>query len=119
MLESRREGYLHRIAVRRIELGFTQHEVAELCGLHVDTVRSIETRDTYREKVNLVTARALTEGLDCQLHTLFEGRELTHIGRPARTGRPLRQEDSLRLGPLCKKCYVATPFATSKCENCG
>lgn len=79
---------MHKIEMRRIELDFSVAEVAILCDVSPQTIYRIES-ESGKHKVRQDTARSIALGLDSQLHTLFERSELTHLGRPPKTGHPI------------------------------
>jgi transcriptional regulator with XRE-family HTH domain len=90
---------MHKLKLRRLELGFTQEEVVELTGISISTIQGIEGNKQH--KIRFDVAAAIAEGLDSQLHTIFDARELSHLGRPAKTGRPIVNIASKRRGSRC------------------
>lgn len=99
------EAILHKIELRRLELGFTQAEVAILCGVSIDTICRIES-ETSEFKTRFDTARLIADGLESQLHTLFEPMELSHLGRPPQTGGKITHIATKQKGATCPSCWT-------------
>ena len=114
---------MHKIELRRIELGFSVADVAILTGLSQGTIYRIESENPDGYRVRLDTAQAIAYGLDSQLHTLFDGEELSHLGRPAHTGRPIVDIQTKRkTGQRCPECNVISSHkeleqGRSECHN--
>jgi DNA-binding XRE family transcriptional regulator len=92
------------IQLRRIELGLSVADVAVLTGICTSTLYRIEREEPDRFHTRLDVAQAIAYGLDSQLHTLFNPDELSEIGRPAKTGRPIVNISSKRRLARCSEC---------------
>lgn len=84
-------------------------KLAELTGLSENTIRAIE-QDTVRRKTHYTTAFLLEGALDME-GMLFHPSELSKIGRPATTGRPLegKQTACASFETLCPNCCLIVP----------
>lgn len=68
-----------QVVARRVELGLSQRELAELCGTTQSAVARFESA---RRPPKLDTLAAIAEALDCTLEVTFRPRT-----RPTRTRR--------------------------------
>ena len=68
-----------QVVTRRVELGLSQRELAELCGTTQSAVARFESA---RRPPKLDTLAAIAEALDCTLEVTFRPRT-----RPTRTRR--------------------------------
>jgi DNA-binding XRE family transcriptional regulator len=78
----------HPVASAREDKGWTRQDLADASGLDVRTIRHIEN-GTRRYKTNESVAIALAHALGLKVTDLFTAEELSHLGRPARTGAPI------------------------------
>jgi transcriptional regulator with XRE-family HTH domain len=105
-----------RLRALRGELGLTLAEVAELSGLSLGTLLRIENHpEMYR--VNYSTAEALADALYVEVSDIFDAEDLSNLGRPARTGRPLGS--ARRVTRLCEDCHLVAPSYAGACAQCG
>lgn len=104
----------HELRRVRHSLGLTVQELSELSGISVGTIYRIESGDkTY--KINDQTARALADALYLQMLDVFKGDELSHLGRPPKTGKPI--VTPLRRKKICTVHHLETPM-TGICDFC-
>lgn len=125
---------VHRLQQLREAIPFSIAELAEYANLSPDTIRRIEEGSEY--KTSYRTAAILAEVFDCEIGDIFEKKELSHLGRPPQTGKPIKvtttQEVKIehtdgsvdtitvshtRQGAICPTCYLAMPLS-GICENC-
>ncbi|MFZ2126134.1 MAG: helix-turn-helix transcriptional regulator [Candidatus Microsaccharimonas sp.] len=107
---------LHKIEIRRRELGLSIAEVAKRSGIAETTIRGIEAETPNGYKTRFDVAKAIAAGLESQTHTLFDAIELSHLGRPAKTGRPIADIDEKRTEKPCPSCNYILP-SNGKCNN--
>jgi DNA-binding XRE family transcriptional regulator len=128
---------LHPVQQHRERAGLSLAELAELTGLSVSTLQKIE-HETSEYKINRGVAIILADAFYCKVEDLFDRHELSHLGRPPLTGRPIvmerieftmrttssdgRQTElqvaRTRQGIPCPNCYVVMPM-TNVCDDCG
>ena len=98
----------------RLSLGLTVQELSELSDISVGTIYRIESGDkTY--KINDQTARALADALYLQMLDVFKGDELSHLGRPPMTGKPI--VTPLRRKKICPVHHLELP-SVGVCDFC-
>jgi transcriptional regulator with XRE-family HTH domain len=91
-------------------------DLAVLSEISPCTIYRIESGDTTY-KVNIGTAEALAYALDVPVEQLFTSLELSHIGRPPHTGKPIGvhiEEDE----DICPGCFIKRPVS-GVCDTCG
>lgn len=68
--------------------------------------------------MNEGVAKALADALDTEVYSIFDKTELSHLGRPPHTGRPIV---ALRIvgenEMICSGCNLAVPRAVG-CDMC-
>lgn len=111
---------LHPLTIVRRQLEMNITTLSRLSGVAVETITRIEKGSERR--VNYSTAEALADAVKQPLHTLFFSDDLTHVGRPARTGCPVTREvKRATSGVFCFNCFLeaANKLPEDGCENCG
>ena len=108
----------HNLRTKREEYGLSICDLSVLSDISVSAISSIESgRKPY--KTNVGVALALAKALDCEVGDLFAKSELSHLGRPPHTGKPLSVEQELfPRDVLCLGCFLVVP-AHIGCDNCG
>lgn len=70
-------------------------------------------------KVNETTAKALAHALDLFVGELFDDSEVSHLGRPAHTGKAIGKFQVLgEHEMLCPGCHLVVPRAVG-CFDCA
>jgi DNA-binding XRE family transcriptional regulator len=119
----------HALYYARVDAGLTREELADLTGLSLGTIWKIETKSS-EFKTNRKVAELLAEALELPVRELFDSHELSHLGRPPLTGRPIGsstaitvvQTTTVMVGSneaLCTCCYLVVPCWGGECDNCG
>ena len=104
----------HELRHVRSGLGLTVKELSELSGISIGTIYRIESGDkTY--KINDQTARAIADALYLQMLDVFKGDELSHLGRPPMTGKPI--VTPLRRKKICPVHHLVLP-SVGICDYC-
>ena len=108
---------LHPLQIKREAEGLTLEELAELATVSPVTISVIE-KGTSPYKTNEGVAQALADALYVNRSELFSPYELSHLGRPPGTGRPI---GALRLiksyEAICKGCNLVFHRAIG-CTEC-
>ena len=124
----------HRVQILREANGLTVGELAELAGIHPNTLRAIE-KGTSRFKTQWSVAERLAGALYVKVSDLFlVDIELSPLGRPAGTGGDsvtitqetivyeritfTRQTLTMRGEAYCHNCFLVVP-STPHCTQCG
>ncbi|GEM_PF-1666926 len=126
---------MHKLKKLRKDVGFSVEELAEYTGLSVSTIRGIEN-GTSQFRTNIGVAQILADTFDCDVNDIFASEELSHLGRPPLTGKPIGhvtsmlevsvtkngQTETFRLfheleGNACERCHIVMPL-TGKCPFC-
>lgn len=99
-------------------LGWTAHRLAVKAGLHTGTVmRALIPGGTV--KTNVTSAEAIARALGLYMEDIYWVNGLTHQGRPAETGTPLRVAERQHCtDDVCPVHHLALP-ATKVCDLCG
>lgn len=107
---------LHRLRNYRESYGLTVKDLSILSDISVGAIHRIESGNSPY-KTNEGVALALAAALDVEVHDLFDQSELSHLGRPPHTGKPitLRLVESHEM--LCPGCHLIVPQA-SGCDSC-
>ena len=105
----------HHLRQVRTSLGLTVPELSELSGISNGTIYRIESGDTtYR--INDRTALALADALYLQMLDIFKRDELSHLGRPPMTGKPIIMP--LRRKKICPVHHLQLP-TIGVCDFCA
>lgn len=109
---------MHKLRNYRESYGLTIAELSILSDISVDAIRRIESgHNPY--KVNDGVAKALAHALDLEVDDIFTPSELSHLGRPPHTGKPI---EDLRLVSehemVCDGCHMVVPRAVG-CADCA
>ena len=108
----------HKLRVKREEYGLTICDLSVLSDISVAAISRIESgHNPY--KTNTGVAFALAKALDCEVGDLFEQTELSHLGRPPHTGKPLTVEQQcFPREVVCPGCNLLVP-SHQGCDDCG
>lgn len=100
----------------RTGLELTICDLAELSGISKGTILRIENNSScYR--TSLEVAQVLAAALYLSVSDIFNVAMLSDLGRPARTGVPLRRKPKVRKTDLCPRCHLTLP-CTGQCDYC-
>ena len=109
---------MHKLRNYRESYGLTVAELSVLSDISVGAIHRIESGNNPY-KVNEGVAMALAHALDVTVETLFAQTEVSHLGRPPHTGKPI---GSLKLvndhEMLCPGCNLLVPRAVG-CDTCA
>lgn len=109
---------MHKLRNYRESYGLTVANLSVLSDISVGAIHRIESGNNPY-KVNEGVALALAHALDLEVGQLFDKSELSHLGRPPHTGRPI---GPLRLlaehETVCEGCHLVVPRAIG-CETCA
>lgn len=109
--------WLHKLRHLRESYGLSVHDLSILSDISKGAIYRIES-GTSPYKTNDGVAMALADALDVQIADIFDSIELSHLGRPAHTGKPIA---ALRLinehEVLCEGCNLIYPRAVG-CTDC-
>lgn len=105
---------MHKIELRRIELGFSVTDVAILSGLSAQTIYRIEREDPDDYKVRMDTAKLIAYALDVPLITLFTSKEISFLGRPALSGGTIDELAKRRQAKAKLKCPECNVLSSQK-----
>lgn len=114
---------MHKLRGIRESYGLTINELAELSGIAPGTIRDIESgHKTY--KIHDGVAKAIADALYEETLNIFQKTELSHLGRPPMTGRPLTPgaSDPFKVAAgevLCLSCCLITRTSSGDCLHCG
>lgn len=108
----------HKLRDVRLALGLTVAQLAERSEVSTSAILRIESNDNeYR--VNTTTASLLATALHAEVLSIFELGELSHLGRPPKSGRPLHEQTLLAAGEItCPSCCLITRPLAGKCTQC-
>lgn len=108
----------HKLRSKRKEFDLTVCDLSVLSDISVSAISSIESGHK-RFKTNVGVAFALAKALDCEVGDLFASHELSHLGRPPHTGKPLNAEHQcFPHEVLCPGCNLLVPSYRG-CDECG
>lgn len=109
---------MHRLRHYRESYGFSVKDLSILSDISVNAIHRIES-GSNPYKVNEGVAMALADALDVRVYNIFDKGELSHLGRPPHTGKPI---GPLRLvgesETVCPGCNLVVPRAVG-CDTCG
>lgn len=108
----------HKLRRVRKENSLTRKELAELSGVGLATIIAIEDETTIY-KINVETARLLEDALYMP-RKIFHPAELSHLGRPPKTGKPAAGKHSAsarRYETKCPHCFLLVP-SLPRCGWC-
>jgi len=105
---------LHKIEIRRHELGITKSELARRSGVSVISITRIESPSLDGHKTSFDVAIEIAKGLESQVHTLFDSIELSNLGRPAKSGSPIRNIASKRPKKYCGNASCQNELSLSE-----
>jgi|GEM_PF-2466279 len=79
---------MHKVQIKREAEGLSRKELAEMAEVAEATLRDLEngSSDFFTQ---ISVAERLADALYMKVSDLFDKRELSHLGRPAATGRPI------------------------------
>lgn len=107
---------MHKLRNYRESYGLTAKDLSVRSDISVGAIYRIESGSSPY-KTNEGVAFALAAALDVKVNDLFDPSELSHLGRPPHTGKPL----TLRLieshEMQCPGCFLIVPQA-SGCDHC-
>lgn len=112
---------MHPLEKHRKEAGLTRKELAERTGLATSTIERIE-KGTSPYKTHMSVAILLADALSCEVTDLFKNDELSHLGRPPLTGRPITVQTTTIISvndaivQMSSRTEVGAP---AKCERCN
>jgi transcriptional regulator with XRE-family HTH domain len=112
---------VHQLRIIRESYGLTIHDLSVLSDISVNAITRIESgKNPY--KTNEGVALALAHALDAEVCDIFDKTELSHLGRPPHTGKPIGTGPTLTLlrahEMLCPDCFTAVPRAVG-CDMCA
>lgn len=95
--------------------GLSRKQLAKKSGISIETIQAIENQ-TKAFKINIGTAQALEAALNLS-GKIFHPVELSHLGRPPMTGKPVSKHDlqCAHYEIKCPHCYLLVP----KLPYCG
>lgn len=107
----------HALRMFRSGLGLTVRQLSELSGIDPSTIHRIERGSEFR--INIETAQALTDALSEKLLEVFSPHELSHLGRPPRTGTPIKKlQSASQQDKICPGCRLQLPLS-GVCSECN
>lgn len=107
---------LHRLRNYRESYGFTVKDLSILSDISIGAIHRIESGNSPY-KTNEGVAFALAAALDVKVSDLFDPSELSHLGRPPHTGKPITMRLIESHEMQCPECYLIVPQA-SGCDQC-
>lgn len=108
----------HPLKNLRKSRGWTIGELAELTGLHPNTIVKIE-RGTSPYRTHYGVALLLSEALDCKVDDIFAPGELSGKGRPPLTGTGTNVRITTVVEfTVCPRHFLALP-ASGVCDECA
>ena len=109
---------MSRLGAVRYENGLTIRDLSELSDISPGAIYRIEQGDSLH-KTHVGVAQALADVFDLAVEDLFDEKDLTHLGRPPHTGRPLRLADELDCRDVvCPDCHLVLCRAGTDCYFC-
>ena len=105
----------HKLKEIREDNGLSVADLVVLSEISSCTIYRIESGDTTF-KVNIGTAEALAYALDVEVCEIFASAELSHIGRPPHTGRPIGVVPQAEV-ELCSTHFIELSV-TGECGIC-
>ncbi|HYG83265.1 MAG TPA: helix-turn-helix transcriptional regulator [Verrucomicrobiae bacterium] len=126
---------MHTLRELRETNGLTINELAELTGVAPCTITGIERRTSpYRTQQDV--AWRLAQLFEVPVRRIFAPGEVSHLGRPAGTGKPIGSKETIihhpdiipgslsipldvRLGRICQKHFITMPLNGSGCQDCN
>lgn len=103
------------VAEYRRYVGFTVEELSEYTGLSESTIYRIEREDNPF-KTRHDVASSLAEAFGVPIDDLFDSEDISHLGRPAHSGKPLHFIVGV-VFTICDQCHIQTP-ASGACDYC-
>lgn len=107
---------MHRLRHYRESYGLSIKDLSVLSDISVTAIHRIES-GSNPYKVNEGVAKALADALDTDVFSIFEKSELSHLGRPPHTGKPIvrvvRPNET-----ICPGCHLTMPKAGG-CDTCA
>ena len=110
-------------------LGFSKKKLSEDSGISMAAISAIEGGGAYKTSEGV--ALALSEALALEVYEIDWPRGLSHLGRPAKTGKPIgmsvkrvftitvTEEVTVTSDrPLCSTCFTELP-AVARCDYCS
>lgn len=129
---------MHPVKSKREAVGFSVKDLAEYTGLATGTISAIEN-GTSEYKTHVKVAELLADAFGCTVRELFEADEVSHLGRPPLTGRPVTESLTItwtkraglrtdtftftheRRNEVCDTCHLELPLigecSTLTCTN--
>lgn len=108
---------LHKLCSFRESIGLTVAELANEAGVSRGVIYEIES-GLKKYKVNYTVAEALAEALEVHVYDIFTKTEVSELGRPAHTGKPLTLTVISSCEMICSGCNLAVPRAVG-CDTCA
>ncbi len=96
-------------------LGITRRQLADQSGISWHAIWYIETGKSVCS-TNQTVALALAETLGLEVNEIDWPRGISHLGRPAKTGKPI-QGIATRVISTCSIHNIALP-ASGECDDC-
>lgn len=111
---------MHQLRIIRESYGLTVHDLSVLSDISVNAITRIESgKNPY--KTNEGVALALAHALDAEVCDIFDKTELSHLGRPPHTGKPIGKAGELQIinshETICG-CGLVVPRAVG-CDMCA
>lgn len=110
----------------REELGMTKRDLSRESGISMAAINAVENGSAYKTSEGV--AKALAEALALEVHEIAWPRGLSHLGRPAKSGKPIiirrtvtysmTEEVSITSDdPICPKHFTTYP-RSGNCDLC-
>lgn len=108
---------MHKLKHLRESYGLSVKDLSVLSDISVAAISRIES-GCSPYKTNNGVALALASALDVEVSVIFEKVELSHLGRPPHTGRPIASLELVTTSHVeCPGCHLTVPRSIG-CEDC-
>lgn len=102
------------VAEYRRHVGFTVKELSEYTGLSESTIYRIEREDNPF-KTRYDVASSLADAFDVPIDELFDRMDISNLGRPAHSGKPIQVVVGIVV-TVCSICNYAIP-ESGECDG--
>ncbi len=99
---------MHKLRHYRESYGLSVRDLSILSDISMDAIYRIE-KGNSPYKTNDGVALALANALDVEVHTLFSKDELSQLGRPPHTGKPINLHAASLHETICEHCHLVVP----------
>jgi DNA-binding XRE family transcriptional regulator len=110
--------YMHRLGFVLREKGMSPRELAVITEISDSTIYGI-VNETSPYKTHIDVAELIAAALHVHIRDIFFMEELSHLGRPPKTGKKLAIQPAVgRHEAHCDACHLVGPKAKF-CTECG